>query len=138
MSEGLETIAAISTPVGEGGISIVRLSGDDAIEIADKVYKMGKKRLAKQDTHTIHYGHVVDPKTNETLDEAMVTVMRGPKTYTREDIVEINCHGGLVVTDQVLRLLLREGATLAEPGEFTKRAFLNGRIDLTQDRKSVV
>lgn len=132
MSEGLETIAAISTPVGEGGISIVRLSGDDAIEIADKVYKMGKKRLAKQNTHTIHYGHVVDPKTNETLDEAMVTVMRGPKTYTREDIVEINCHGGLVVTDQVLRLLLREGATLAEPGEFTKRAFLNGRIDLTQ------
>ncbi|MCI5775616.1 MAG: tRNA uridine-5-carboxymethylaminomethyl(34) synthesis GTPase MnmE [Aerococcus sp.] len=132
MSEGLETIAAISTPIGEGGIGIVRLSGDDAIEIADKVYHMGKKCLADQDSHTMHYGHIVDPKTNETLDEAMVTVMHAPKTYTREDVVEINCHGGLVVTDQVLRLVLREGAMLAEPGEFTKRAFLNGRIDLTQ------
>ncbi|MDO4681003.1 MAG: tRNA uridine-5-carboxymethylaminomethyl(34) synthesis GTPase MnmE [Aerococcus sp.] len=132
MNEGLETIAAISTPPGEGGISIVRLSGDDALSIADKVYRLGQKKLSNQPTHTIHYGHIVDPKTNQEIDEVMVSVMRAPKTYTREDVVEINCHGGMVVAREVLQLLLREGAAMAEPGEFTKRAFLNGRIDLTQ------
>ncbi|MDO4670587.1 MAG: tRNA uridine-5-carboxymethylaminomethyl(34) synthesis GTPase MnmE [Aerococcus sp.] len=132
MDYGFDTIAAISTPPGEGGISIVRLSGDDALAITDKVYRLGKKRLSEQATHTIHYGHIVDPKTNQEIDEVMVSVMRAPKTYTREDVVEINCHGGMVVANEVLQLLLREGAVMAEPGEFTKRAFLNGRIDLTQ------
>lgn len=132
MDYGFDTIAAISTPPGEGGISIVRLSGDEAFAIIDKVYRLGHKKLSTQATHTIHYGHIVDPKTDQEIDEVMVGVMRAPKTYTREDVVEINCHGGMVVANEVLQLLLREGATLAEPGEFTKRAFLNGRIDLTQ------
>lgn len=125
-----DTIAAISTPIGEGGISIVRLSGEDAIEIANKVFKGAD--LTKVPTHTIHYGHVVDPKTNKVIDEAMVSVMRAPKTFTREDVVEINCHGGIVVTNDILQLLLANGARMADPGEYTKRAFMNGRIDLTQ------
>lgn len=127
-----DTIAAISTPPGEGAISIVRLSGDEAIAIADKVYRAGAKSLSDVSSHTIHYGHIVDPKNTELLDEVMVSVMRAPKTFTREDVVEINCHGGIVVVNQLLQLLLREGARLAEPGEFTKRAFLNGRMDLSQ------
>lgn len=127
-----DTIAAISTPPGEGAISIVRLSGDEAIKIADRVYKCGPKKLSDCQTHTIHYGHIVDPKNDEVLDEVMVSLMRTPKTFTREDVVEINCHGGIVVVNQLLQLLLREGARLAEPGEFTKRAFLNGRMDLSQ------
>ncbi|MBP2100381.1 tRNA uridine-5-carboxymethylaminomethyl(34) synthesis GTPase MnmE [Enterococcus rivorum] len=127
-----DTIAAISTPPGEGAISIVRLSGDQAIEIADKVYRSGSKKLTTVTTHTIHYGHIIDPKDDNLLDEVMVSVMRAPKTFTREDVVEINCHGGIVVVNQLLQLLLREGARLAEPGEFTKRAFLNGRMDLSQ------
>ena len=127
-----DTIAAISTPPGEGAISIVRLSGDEAIKIADRVYKCGPKKLRDCQTHTIHYGHIVDPKNDEVLDEVMVSLMRAPKTFTREDVVEINCHGGIVVVNQLLQLLLREGARLAEPGEFTKRAFLNGRMDLSQ------
>src|SRR5699024_4224771 len=90
------------------------------------------KRLSEVPSHTIHYGHVVDPKSNQLVDEVMVSVMRAPKTFTREDVVEINCHGGIVVVNQILQLLLREGASLAEPGEFTKRAFLNGRVDLSQ------
>ncbi|WP_377887206.1 tRNA uridine-5-carboxymethylaminomethyl(34) synthesis GTPase MnmE [Alkalihalobacillus sp. R86527] len=126
-----ETIAAISTPMGEGAIAIVRLSGSEAVEIADKLYK-GAKPLGKVDSHTIHYGHLIDPDTNELAEEVMVSVMRGPRTFTREDIVEINCHGGLVSVNRVLELVLRSGARLAEPGEFTKRAFLNGRIDLSQ------
>lgn len=125
-----DTIAAISTPPGEGAISIVRLSGDDALSIAMKIYK--GKDLTKVPTHTIHYGHIIDPKNNEMVDEVMVTVMRGPKTYTREDIVEINCHGGIVPTNKILQLLLTYGARMANPGEFTERAFLHGRIDLTQ------
>ncbi len=132
ITHGFDTIAAISSAPGEGAIGIVRLSGDDALAIADKVYKLGKKQLSNQDTHTIHYGHIVDPKDGQEIDEVMVSVMREPKTFTREDIVEINTHGGIVATNRVLELVLREGATLAEPGEFTKRAFLNGRIDLTQ------
>ncbi|MDG5473872.1 tRNA uridine-5-carboxymethylaminomethyl(34) synthesis GTPase MnmE [Jeotgalibacillus sp. ET6] len=128
-----DTIAAISTPMGEGAIAIVRLSGDEAFAIADRVFKgMGGKQLQAVPSHTIHYGHIVDPATQTTLEEVMVSVMKGPKTFTREDVIEINCHGGLVSVNQVLQLVLRQGARIAEPGEFTKRAFLNGRIDLSQ------
>ncbi|WEV37008.1 tRNA uridine-5-carboxymethylaminomethyl(34) synthesis GTPase MnmE [Lactobacillus sp. ESL0677] len=125
-----DTIAAISTPIGEGGISIVRMSGEDAVKIANHIFKGAN--LAKVPSHTIHYGHVIEPETNQVIDEAMVSVMLAPKTFTREDIVEINCHGGIVVTNRILQLLLKEGARMAEAGEFTKRAFVNGRIDLTQ------
>lgn len=128
-----DTIAAISTPMGEGAIAIVRLSGDEAVAIADKIFKSPNgKRLTEVPTHTIHYGHLVDPKTEEIVEEVMLSFMRGPKTFTREDVIEINCHGGLVSVNRVLQLVLRSGARLAEPGEFTKRAFLNGRIDLSQ------
>ena len=128
-----DTIAAISTPMGEGAIAIVRLSGEEAILIADRVFRMpGDKTLAGAPSHTIHYGHIVEPKTGETVEEVMVSVMKGPKTFTREDVVEINCHGGIVSVNRVLQLILSNGARLAEPGEFTKRAFLNGRIDLSQ------
>jgi tRNA modification GTPase len=128
-----DTIAAISTPMGEGAIAIVRLSGDQAIAIADQLFKgVGGKRLKDVPSHTIHYGYIVDPATDQTIEEVMVTVMRAPKTFTREDVVEINCHGGLVSVNRVLQLVLANGARLAEPGEFTKRAFLNGRIDLSQ------
>lgn len=126
-----DTIAAISTPMGEGAIAIVRLSGQEAVPIADRLFK-GKKPLAEVDSHTIHYGKLIDPKTNQPVEEVMVSVMRAPRTFTREDVVEINCHGGLVSVNRVLQLLLQNGARLAEPGEFTKRAFLNGRIDLSQ------
>jgi tRNA modification GTPase len=128
-----DTIAAISTPMGEGAIAIVRLSGDEAITIADKVFKgIGGKRLKDVSSHTINYGQILDPRTNEIIEEVMVSVMKAPKTFTRENIVEINCHGGLVSVNRVLQLILNSGARLAEPGEFTKRAFLNGRIDLSQ------
>ncbi|MDQ0220940.1 tRNA uridine-5-carboxymethylaminomethyl(34) synthesis GTPase MnmE [Peribacillus cavernae] len=128
-----DTITAISTPMGEGAIAIVRISGDEAITIAEKIYRGPKaKSLIKADSHTIHYGHLADPKTGETIEEVMVSIMKGPKTFTREDVVEINCHGGMVSVNRVLQLILAQGARLAEPGEFTKRAFLNGRIDLSQ------
>ncbi len=126
-----DTISSISTPMGEGAIAIVRLSGDEAINIADKIYK-GKHKLINVDSHTINYGHIIDPETNDIVEEVMVAVMRAPRTYTREDIVEINCHGGIMTVNRVLELTLSNGAKLAEPGEFTKRAFLNGRIDLSQ------
>ncbi|MEG0386443.1 MAG: tRNA uridine-5-carboxymethylaminomethyl(34) synthesis GTPase MnmE, partial [Solibacillus sp.] len=114
-------------------IAIVRLSGDEAVEIADKLFKSPNgKRLTEVPSHTIHYGHLIDPKTDEVVEEVMLSLMRGPKTFTREDVVEINCHGGIVSVNRVLQLVLRYGARLAEPGEFTKRAFLNGRIDLSQ------
>ena len=132
MQTEFDTIAAISTAPGEGAIGIVRISGDLAISIASSIYQCGTKQLEEQKTHTIHYGHIVDPKTGEVYDEVMVSVLRAPKTFTREDIVEINCHGGIVAINRVLQLVLRMGARLAEPGEFTKRAFLNGRIDLSQ------
>lgn len=122
------TIAAICTPLGNGSISIIRLSGNESIAIANKIFR--GKDLSKVNTHTINYGHIVDGE--EMIDEVMVSVMKAPKTYTREDVVEINCHGGIVVTKKVLSLLLKNGAEIAEPGEFTKRAFLNGRIDLSQ------
>ena len=125
------TIAAIATPHGTGGISVIRVSGDESITICDKIFNSkSKKMLIDANTHTIHYGHIV--KNGEILDEVLVSVMRAPNTFTREDIVEINCHGGLVVTEKVLMAVLESGALLASPGEFTKRAFLNGRIDLSQ------
>lgn len=125
-----DTIAAISTPIGEGAIGIVRLSGAEAIDIAKKLYQGAD--LSKVKSHTIHYGKVVEPESGHLVDEVMTTVMLAPRTYTREDVVEINCHGGMVAVNRVLELLLENGARLAEPGEFTKRAFLNGRIDLSQ------
>ena len=125
-----DTIAAISTPVGEGGISIIRISGDDAIPVAQKIYR--GKDLSKVQTNTINYGHVIDPDSDAEVEEVMVWVMRAPHTYTCEDVVEINCHGGLLATNRILQLVLSYGARMAEPGEFTKRAFLNGRLDLSQ------
>ena len=122
-----DTIVAISTSVGEGAISIIRLSGHEALNIASKVFT---KDLTKVDSHTIHYGFITS--NNEKIDEVLVSVMKAPKTFTREDIVEINCHGGIATTNKVLEVLLENGARLAEPGEFTKRAFLNGRIDLLE------
>nr|WP_269747485.1 tRNA uridine-5-carboxymethylaminomethyl(34) synthesis GTPase MnmE [Staphylococcus felis] len=127
----MDTITSISTPMGEGAIGIVRLSGRDAIEVADKLYK-GKHALKDVDTHTIHYGHIIDPATQDVVEEVMVSVLRAPRTFTREDIVEINCHGGILTINRVLELTMTHGARLAEPGEYTKRAFLNGRIDLSQ------
>ncbi|MET4655383.1 tRNA modification GTPase [Exiguobacterium sp. PvP048] len=127
-----DTIAAISTPMGEGAIAIVRLSGPKAVETADRVYR-GANRLNKVPTHTIHYGKLVEQTTEQVVDEVMVSVMRAPKTFTREDVVELNCHGGIVAVNRVLELILEQpDVRLAEPGEFTKRAFLNGRIDLSQ------
>lgn len=123
-----DTIAAISTAQGVGAISIIRVSGPSAIPIVNKVFD--GKDLEKVSTHTIHYGKIMDQ--TEVIDEVLVSVMRAPKTFTREDIVEINCHGGIASTNKVLELILRNGARLAEAGEFTKRAFLNGRIDLTE------
>ncbi|HEO8420272.1 tRNA uridine-5-carboxymethylaminomethyl(34) synthesis GTPase MnmE [Niallia sp. FSL W8-0635] len=129
----LDTIAAISTPMGEGAIAIVRLSGPDSIKIADKLFKsIGNKKLSEVASHTIHYGHIIDPTTDEVVEEVMVSLMRGPKTFTKEDVIEINCHGGLASVNRLLQLTTSHGARIAEPGEFTKRAFLNGRIDLSQ------
>lgn len=123
-----DTIVAISTSLGVGAISIIRLSGEDSINIVNKIFK--GKDLTTVPTHTIHYGYIVD--NNEIIDEVLVSIMRTPKTYTKENIVEINCHGGISTTNKVLELVLSNGARLAEPGEFTKRAFLNGRIDLVE------
>lgn len=127
-----DTITAIATGLSSGGISIIRISGNDAFSIIDRIYKSknGKKKLSNEKSHTIHYGFIVDG--DEIVDEVMVTIMRAPSTYTREDVIEINCHGGLVVTRKILKIVLGQGVRLAEPGEFTKRAFLNGRIDLSQ------
>lgn len=124
-----DTIAAISTAIGEAAIGIVRLSGSEAVPIASSIFT---KNLAEVDSHTIHYGKIIDPETKEIAEEVMVSVMRAPKTFTREDVVEINCHGGMVAVNRVLEIVLSQGARMAEPGEFTKRAFLNGRIDLSQ------
>jgi tRNA modification GTPase len=126
-----DTIAAISTPLGEGGIAVIRISGEDAVALCSRVF-FGKLRLDQVPTHTVQYGAIRHPDSNEKLEEALVTVMRAPRSFTREDVVEIGCHGGIVAVKQVLDLLLEQGIRLAEPGEFTKRAFLNGRIDLTQ------
>ena len=131
-----DTIAAISTSAaGTGGISIIRISGSDSLDIADRVFRAGSgKKLKDVPTHTIHYGHVIslDKEKEMILDEVLVSVMLAPKTFTAEDTVEINCHGGMLVTKKVLEEIIKAGARLALPGEFTKRAFLNGRIDLAQ------
>ena len=124
----MDTIAAISTALGVGAISIIRVSGDDSVKIVNKIFK--GKDLTKVKSHTIHYGHIMEGET--AIDEVLVSVMLSPKTFTTEDIVEINSHGGIATTNKVLELLLLNGARLAEPGEFTKRAFLNGRIDLIE------
>lgn len=126
-----DTIAAISTPRGEGGIGIVRISGQKAIEILSKIFKpKSGKNVEELKNFSINYGHIYNG--DEIVDEVLVSILKGPKTYTREDIVEINCHGGFVITEKVLETVLRYGARHAEVGEFTRRAFLNGRIDLTQ------
>lgn len=125
-----ETIIGISTPLMKGAISIIRLSGEKAIEIVNKVFK--GKNLNKVESHTIHYGYIIDPETKNVLDEVLVSIFKAPKTYTVEDVVEVNCHGGVFVTNQIYNLLIEQGARPAEAGEFTKRAFLNGRIDLTE------
>ncbi|HOA79490.1 MAG TPA: tRNA uridine-5-carboxymethylaminomethyl(34) synthesis GTPase MnmE [Defluviitaleaceae bacterium] len=126
-----DTIAAISTPLGIGGIGIIRISGKDAFSIANSIFKSKKvKDLSLLKSHTIHYGNIVDG--DKIIDEVLVTLMKAPNTYTKEDVVEINCHGGIVSVKKVLEQVIKSGARLAEPGEFTKRAFLNGRIDLSQ------
>lgn len=130
ITKEFDTIAAIATPLGEGAIGMIRLSGSDAFSIANAIFK--GKNLEKVASHTLNYGHIVDPKNQKILDEVMLGVMKAPKTFTREDVIEINTHGGIAVTNEILQLVIREGARLAEPGEFTKRAFLNGRVDLTQ------
>jgi tRNA modification GTPase len=128
-----DTICAVSTPPGEGGIGIIRISGGNAIAIASKIFRPRKNRqLDSADTHTLHYGHIVDPADEETVDEALVSVMHAPATYTREDVVEINCHGGMMPLQRTMALLIASGARQAVPGEFTKRAFLSNRMDLAQ------
>jgi tRNA modification GTPase len=127
---GADTIAAVSTPPGEAGVGIVRLSGPEAVAIAGKLFESpGGRRLI---SHRVLYGFIKDPETGERVEEVLLTFMRAPRSYTREDVVEINCHGGMVPVRRTLELTLRQGARLAEPGEFTRRAFLNGRIDLSQ------
>ena len=129
--ESRETIAAIATGMGNAGIGIVRISGENAFAVADAVFRgKNKKKLSESKSHTAHYGHIYDG--DELVDEALVLVMKAPHTYTRENVVEIDCHGGSYVTRRVLELVIKNGARAAEPGEFTKRAFLNGRIDLAQ------
>ena len=127
-----DTIAAVSTAMSESGIGIIRISGEDSISIADRIYRSKgiKKRLSDQSSHTIHYGYIYDD--NEMVDEVLVSVLRAPRSFTAEDTVEINCHGGIFAMRRVLETVLKNGARIAEPGEFTKRAFLNGRIDLSQ------
>jgi tRNA modification GTPase len=123
-----DTIVAISTALANGSISIIKVSGDEAITIVNNIFKGSDLLMAK--SHTIHYGHIKDH--NKTIDEVLVSIFKAPRTFTKEDVVEVNCHGGIYVTNRILELLIASGARLAEPGEFTKRAFLNGRIDLTQ------
>ncbi|MFA5354336.1 MAG: tRNA uridine-5-carboxymethylaminomethyl(34) synthesis GTPase MnmE [Thermodesulfovibrionales bacterium] len=128
-----DTIVAISTPIGEGGIGIIRLSGGGAVTIADRLFSSPSgKRLMEAKSHTISHGFIVDPASGERVDEVLVSVMKAPRTYTREDVVEINCHGGMLPLRTILSLAKKEGGRHADPGEFTQRAFLNGRIDLSQ------
>ena len=127
-----DTIAAISTPIGIGGIGIIRVSGKEAISIVDKIFRAAnKKSLHEVNSHTITYGHIVS-QSGKVLDEVLIMLMKGPKTFTREDVIEINCHGGPIPLNAVLMETINAGARLADSGEFTKRAFLNGRIDLAQ------
>ncbi len=127
-----DTVAAIATSLSNSGLSIIRISGKDALKVIDRIYKSknGNKKISQVPSHTIHYGHIYDGEA--LIDEVMVVVMKAPRSYTKEDVVEIDCHGGIVVTKKILETVIKYGARLAEPGEFTKRAFLNGRIDLSQ------
>ncbi|HDR5039310.1 TPA: tRNA uridine-5-carboxymethylaminomethyl(34) synthesis GTPase MnmE [Bacillus anthracis] len=128
-----DTIAAIATAPGEAGIGIVRISGDKSIDLTDKIFRSKEgKKLSEYKPRRITYGYIIDPKTDKRVDEVLVSYMKGPNTYTKEDIIEINCHGGMIPVKNILELVLRMGARAADPGEFTKRAFLNGRIDLAQ------
>src|SRR4051794_23118884 len=127
------TIAAIATPLGEGGLSVIRISGTEAFQVADKVFVPSGKNAAAPsiaNSHTLHHGHII--RNGTIIDEVLVSVMRAPRTFTRENVVEVSCHGGIVATKAVLDTVLAAGARLALPGEFTRRAFLNGRIDLAQ------
>lgn len=132
MNRGTDTIAAIATALSNSGIGIIRISGEDAFSVIDRIFKSkkGNKKLSEAKTHTVHYGTICDGE--ELIDEALVLIMRGPASYTAEDVVEIDCHGGVLVMKKILETVIRHGARPAEPGEFTKRAFLNGRIDLSQ------
>ena len=127
-----DTIAAVATAMSPSGIGIIRLSGDESLNIIDKIYrsKMNKKKISECKSHTIHYGYIYDGE--EMIDEVMILLMKAPNTYTKEDTIEIDCHGGVYVMKRILETVIKYGARPAEPGEFTKRAFLNGRIDLTQ------
>ena len=128
-----DTICAIATALGEGGIAIIRISGDKALDIASKIFKpKSNDDIRNMKSYTMKYGHIYDGETNELIDEVIISFMKGPKSFTAEDTIEINCHGGVVSTNKVLETVIKAGARLAEPGEFTKRAFLNGRIDLSQ------
>ena len=127
-----DTIAAIATAMSNSGIGIIRISGDEAFEVADRIFypKKGNKKVSEMETHTIHYGYIKDQE--EIIDEVMMLIMKGPRSYTCENTIEIDCHGGVLVMKRILETVLKYGARPAEPGEFTKRAFLNGRIDLSQ------
>ena len=128
-----DTICAIATPIGEGGIAIIRISGEKALEIAGKIFVgKNKKDIKDMKTYTMRYGTIVDLDTKEIIDDVILSYMKGPKSYTGENVVEVNCHGGVVATNRVLNQIVKSGARVAEPGEFTKRAFLNGRLDLSQ------
>lgn len=128
-----DTIAAISTPVGQSGIGIVRMSGSNALAITKKIFTPSRgNKVSWNSSFRMYHGWIIDPETGERIDEVLISIMRAPRTYTREDVVEINCHGGAVVLRKTLQICLRQGARLAEPGEFTRRAFINGRIDLSQ------
>ena len=128
-----DTICGIATSLGEGGISIIRVSGDKALEITDKVF-VGKnaQSIIDMKTYTMRYGHICEIGTKNIIDEVIISFMKGPKSFTAEDVVEVNCHGGIVSTNKVLEEIIKAGARLAEPGEYTKRAFLNGKMDLSK------
>ncbi|MCL5072205.1 MAG: tRNA uridine-5-carboxymethylaminomethyl(34) synthesis GTPase MnmE, partial [Actinobacteria bacterium] len=127
-----DTIVAIGTKPGEAAIGIIRLSGNKSIKLTEKIFRQkNKKKISQMNTFSMAYGYIVDKK-EEIIDEAIISLMKKPKSYTKEDVVEINCHGGMAATGKILELCIKNGARIAEPGEFTKRAFLNGRIDLTQ------
>ena len=128
-----DTICGIATPIGEGGISIIRVSGDKVLDIVDKIFKgKNKKSIKDMKSYTMRYGYIYEINSDNVIDEVIVSFMKGPRSYTAEDVVEINCHGGVVSTNKVLNEVIKAGARLSEPGEFTKRAFLNGRIDLSE------
>ena len=128
-----DTICGISTPIGEGGISIIRISGDKCLDIIDRIFKgVNKSSVKEMKTYTMKYGHIHNIENTEVIDEVIISYMKGPKSFTAEDVVEVNCHGGVTSTNRVLQEIIKSGARIAEPGEFTKRAFLNGRIDLSQ------